>query len=115
MYSNNLCNLIYSNLRYATDQRLSIASFNSKGIYKVIQHNYQRKAHGHCNIGIRIIEYAMTLLCKPLEIMFEPALLTGTFSSEWRNVNIVPFHKKCEKRNLNNYHLVLLLSICGRI
>ena len=48
-------------------------------------------------------------ICVPLE------RITGVFPSEWKKENIVPIHKKCDKRNIKNYQPVSLLSICSKI
>ena len=54
-------------------------------------------------------------VCVPLERIFKQALLTGVFPSEWKKGNIVPIHKKCDKRNIKNYRPVSLLSIFSKI
>ena len=50
-------------------------------------------------------------ICVPLEMIFRQALITGVLCSEWKMGNIVPIHKQ----NINDYHLVTLLPICGKI
>ena len=52
---------------------------------------------------------------KPLEMIFKQCIETGVFSSEWKKANIVPIHKKGDKKTLENYRPVLLLPICGKI
>ena len=46
---------------------------------------------------------------RPLEIIFNEALSTGLFPSEWKKGNIVPIHKKYDKQILKNYHTISLL------
>ena len=52
---------------------------------------------------------------KPLEMIFKQCIETGVFPSEWKKANIVPIHKKGDKQTPENYCLVLLLPICGKI
>ena len=54
------------------------------------------------------------IICKPLEMIFSQALTIGSFPSECKKGNIVPFIKN-DKQNLINYRSVSLLSICGKI
>ena len=39
-------------------------------------------------------------ISKPLELIFKQALITGTYTSDWKKGNIVPVHKKCDKQNI---------------
>ena len=54
-------------------------------------------------------------ICRPLNIIFKTCLNVGKFLLEWKKVNLVPIHKKDDKRNVKNYRLVSLLLICGKI
>ena len=54
-------------------------------------------------------------ICVPLEIIFNQALLTSVFSSEWQKGNIAPIHKKDNKQNIKNYRPVSFLPICCKI
>ena len=47
--------------------------------------------------------------------MFNQCLETGVFPSEWKKGNIVSIHKKGDTQMLQNYRLVSLLPICGKI
>ena len=54
-------------------------------------------------------------ICEPLQIIFNPALISGSFPFDWKKANIVPIHKKGDKQTLKNYRSVSLLPICGKI
>ena len=52
---------------------------------------------------------------KTLELIFKQALIIGTYSSDWKKGNTVPFLKKGDKQNIKNYSSVSLLPICGKV
>ena len=52
---------------------------------------------------------------QPLEIISNQWINTGSFPLEWKNANVVPFHKKGDKKCLKNYRPVSQLHICGKI
>ena len=66
-------------------------------------------------ISIRMLKLCSEAICRPLNIIFKTCLNVGKFLLEWKKVNLVPIHKKDDKRNVKNYRLVSLLLICGKI
>ena len=52
---------------------------------------------------------------RPLNIIFKTCLNTGNFPLEWKKGNVVPIHKKYDKRNVKKYRSVSRLPICGKI
>ena len=54
-------------------------------------------------------------ISKPLELIFKQALVTGTYSSDWKKGNTVTVHKKDDKQNIKNYNPVSLLPICSKV
>ena len=103
-----------SHFHYLTDNRLSSVSFSRDDIAKIIQNLDPNKAHGHDNISIRMFKICGSSINKPLEMIFKQSIETGFFSSEWKKANIVPIHKKGDKKTLENYCPVSL-PICGKI
>ena len=51
----------------------------------------------------------MLKICRPLNIIFKTCLRTGKFPLKWKKANIVPIHKKGDKKAVKNYRPVLLL------
>ena len=90
-----------SKFEYLTQSRLSSIAFSKDDIAKMIQILDPNKAHGHDQISIRILKLCSTSICKPLEIIFNLCLETGTFPNE--------------KQILKNYRPISLLPVCGKI
>ena len=70
--------------------------------------------HGHGNISIRMLKTYGDAISKSLELIFKQALITGTYSSDWKKGNIVTVHKKGDKQNIKNCRPVSLLPIRGK-
>ena len=55
------------------------------------------------------------VICKPLHLFFSSSMESGTFSTEWKMANVVPIHKRDDKRNVKNYWPILILPNFGKI
>ena len=66
-------------------------------------------------ISIRMLKLCGESISKPLEIIFKSCIEKGQFTNEWKKVNVVPVHKKGDKKALRDYRPVSLLPICGEI
>ena len=115
------CSLINTNndllsvLSKKTHKSLSTIHFTSYDILKIIENLDPNKAHGHDMISIRMIKICNSSIWKPLELTFRSCLQNGKFSTEWKNGNVVPAHKKGDKQNLKNYRPISFLPIAGKI
>ena len=103
------------NLHFTTEKPLDTLNFSNNDIEKIIQNLDPNKAHGHDKISIPMIKICGKSICKPLNLIFNQCIDTGSFPLEWRKVNIVLIHKKDDKQCLQNYRPVSLLPICGKI
>ena len=54
-------------------------------------------------------------IVKPLSIIFENCLQSGSFPNNWKKSNVMPIHEKGDKQLLQNYRPVSLLPICGKM
>ena len=52
---------------------------------------------------------------KPLELIFKSCIKSRKFPIEWEKANVVPVHKKNNKQLIENYRLISLLPVCGKI
>ena len=54
-------------------------------------------------------------LLKPLILLFENSIKDSCYPDIWKRSNIIPVHKKNDKRLVNNYRPISLLPIFGKI
>ena len=85
-------------LNYKTDNRLLTVNFSIDDIVKILQNLGPNKAHGHDKISIRKLQLCDNSICNPLELIFEQAMESGSFPSEWKNGNAIQFIKKEDKQ-----------------
>ena len=104
-----------NSLQYVSSVRLSLFSFNEAVILKIINALNINKAHEHDDISIRMIKLCSKSVVKPLLIIFNNCIDTGTFPDIWNRSNIIPVHKKGDKQILDNYKPVSLLPIFAKM
>ena len=90
-------------LEYLAQSCLSSITFSKDNIPKMIQNLDPNKAHGNDQISIRMLKLCSASICKPLEIIFNQCLETGTFPNDWKKGNDVPVFP------------ISLLPVCGKI
>ena len=111
---NNGSTLLHS-VSNAPTVELSSFQLNHQDILKIIRALHVNKAYGCDDISIRLIKICDQSVVKPLSIIYQNCLNTGTFPDIWKKSNIVPVHKKGDKQIVNNYRPVSLLPVRGRI
>ena len=67
------------------------------------------------NISIRTIKLCKKEICKPLHMIFVSCMEKGVFPLLWKIANVLPAHKKSDKRSIQNYRPVSLLPFFGKI
>ena len=74
-----------------------------------------RKTLHNDNLSIHLLKLWGDAVCEPLEMIFNQALISSSFPSDWKKTNIVHIHRKCDKQTLKNYRPVSLPPIRGKI
>ena len=82
---------------------------------KIIRALHVNKVHDCDDVLIRVIKTCDQSIVKPLSMIYQNGLNTGTFSNIWKKSNIVPVYKKGNKQVVNNYRPLSLLPACGKI
>ena len=73
------------------------------------------KAMGPDNIHPRVLKEASACLAKPLSDLFNYSLEHSVYPSSWKCANVIPIHKKSDRKIVSNYRPVSLLSIVGKV
>ena len=100
---------------FLTQARLQSFDLNEDEILKIIRALNVNKAHGHDGISIRMIKICDKSILKPLLILFQNSTKLSCYPDIWKKSNIIPAHKKNDKRLVNNYRPISLLPIFGKI
>ena len=82
---------------------------------KIIRAININKAHGHDDVSIRMIRICDKSLIKPLMLIFKKSIRLSCYPDIWKKSNIIPVHKKNDKRLVNNYRLISILLVFGKI
>ena len=90
-------------------------TLNHNDISSIIKNLDSNKAHGCDNISIKMIQICGESIALPLKLLFETALKEKKFPDIWKLANVVPVHKKEEKKLLKNYRPISLLPIFSKI
>ena len=80
---------LQSKLKYLTQSRLSLITFPTENIAKMIQNLNPNKAHSHGQISVRMLKLCSTSTCKPLEVISNRCL----FPNDWKKDNVLVFKK----------------------
>ena len=107
--------MLPTNQIFLTQARQGSLDFNEGEILKIIRNLNINKVHGHDEISIRMIKICDKSLLKPLIILFENSIKSSCYPDIWKKSNVIPAHKKNDKRLVNNYRPISLLPIFGKI
>ena len=100
---------------FLTQSRICTLDFNEEELMKIIRNLKVHKAHGHDDISIRMIKICDKSILKPLILLFENSIKSSYYPDIWKKSNIIPVHKKNDKKLVNNYRPISLLPIFGTI
>ena len=77
---------------FATNERLSSIVFDDQDIMEIIRALNVNESYGHGDISIRMIKICDSALVKPLSMVFNSCVRTGTFPYIWKKSNVIPVH-----------------------
>ena len=103
--------ILPSHLHYKTSNCLLTVNFLKDEIARMLQNVDPKKAQGHEKTIICMLQLCGNSKCKPLELIFKQSMDSGSFPSSWKKGNIVPIHKRDDKKCFKNYRTVPLQPI----
>ena len=93
--------MLPSTLNHLTDDKLSSFNISSEVIFQLIKNLDPNKAHAYDDISVKMLNLCAPSICKSLTLLFENCLRSGEFPNVWKRSNIVPVHKKVDKKWIN--------------
>ena len=101
-------------INFDTDDEFHI-DFSPSRIETLLKGINTNKACGPDEIPGMVLKMCSRSLSSPLSIIYRLVYNTGSLPSQWKLSNIVPIHKKGDKKSVTNYRPISLLCIASKI
>ena len=98
-------------LQKKKDNSLYSVSFSTKDVIKVRNNLDSNKAVSHVEISTRMLNLCGSPVSRPLKMIYKSCLDRQKISQDWKKANVVPVHKKNDKKLVKNYCPISLLPI----
>ena len=98
-----------------TNTRIDHITLENEEIISIIRKLNPNKANGSGGISGQMLLLCDDSVILSLKIIFSTILLTSTYPDMWKLANVTPIFKKDDKQLMNNYRLISLLPIYGKI
>ena len=94
---------------------LETISFSPDAVYQELMHLNVSKACGPDLLPPLILKKAADFICSPLSSLFNQSMSNGHLPRDWVIANVIPVHKKGNKRLASNYRPIRLTSIIVKV
>jgi len=98
-----------------TSNSISNVYFSVDKIVAVIKKLDVKKSHGWDGISAAMLKICPDEVARPLCLIFNNCIVTGSFPTAWKHANVQPVHKKNSRQDKTNYRPISLLTICSKI
>ena len=88
---------------------------NTEGVTNLLLGIDPYKSTGPDNIPTKFLKETAVQISPALSLIFQASINQGILSSDWKEANVVPIHKKGQRSIAANYRPVSLTSICCKI
>ena len=83
-----------------------------KGVLKPLNSLNIHKAPGPDGLSARLLKESSSEIAPILTLVYNGSFANSTVPDDWRQANVAPVFKKCEKNDAANYRPVSLTCIC---
>ena len=94
---------------------LETVSFSPDVVYQELLHLNVSKACGPDLLPPLILKKAAEFICLPLSNLFNQSMSSGHLPRDWVTANVIPVHKKGNKRLASNYRPISLSSVIVKV
>ena len=93
---------------------LNTMLLNTEEITAILKSLETGKACGVDCINNRVLKATAETITRPLTNLFNSSLISSTVHDIWKKTNVSPIHKKDDKRSVENYRPISLISLVGK-
>ena len=83
--------------------------------FQLITNLDPNKAHAYDEISVKMIKPRAPSICKLLTLLSKNCLASGHFPDVRKKCNIIPLHKKGDKKLIKSHWLVSLVPLCEKL
>ena len=94
---------------------LNNITVTERNVINCLEKLNSNKSPGPDTISPRVLKEAKHELAKPLTLLFNKSLRTGTVPDKWKLANVTPIHKKGSKSTPSNYRPISLTSVVSKM
>lgn len=94
---------------------LSYITATEKDVSDILKSLNVNKATGPDGISPKMLKEAGAAIVKPLTTLINMSLSTSLYPKDWKLANVLPLYKKNDRRLINNYRPISLLSCVSKV
>ena len=102
-------------LKTPNNNTIFLKPITNNEIITIVDNMKNNTSSGIDDIDIKVVKYVIPVICKPLSIIFNQSLCSGTFQTKMKIARVTPIHKKGKQNNVNNYRPISVLPIFSKI
>jgi hypothetical protein len=95
--------------------KIQISKTTNIEIEKIIESLKVKDTHGYEGISIKILRACKSFISVPLSYLCNRALFEGVFPDRLKYAEIIPVHKRGDKKDLSNYRPISILTSFSKI